>query len=174
MLMRDNFLLLFSKRPQVRTMYAWLCSDLACVSNSQSSCVVVEKWLHCVVLLHDKLFSASMTMLLIVTNFFLATVYDKNFAKGKFSPISPVDVNGEKFFVKCCLPLWILTRWIFLFAYNYSIRNFNTCARIHVLTAVSNSLSLLSRCQSSSISALQLEICPILRGPCHVNCRLPR
>ena len=33
--------------------------DLACVSKSQSSCIVVEKWLHmhCVVLLHDKLFS---------------------------------------------------------------------------------------------------------------------
>ena len=73
MLMCDDFLLLFPKTPQqVRTMYAWLCSDLACVSNSQSSCVVVEKWLHCVVLLHDKLFSASMTMLFIVTNFILA------------------------------------------------------------------------------------------------------
>ena len=63
MLMRDDFLLL--NRPQVRTMYAWLCTDLASVSNSQSSCVVVETWLHCVVLLQDKLFSASMTMLFI-------------------------------------------------------------------------------------------------------------
>ena len=72
MLMSDNFILLFPKRPQVRNMYARLCSDLACVSNSQSSYVVVEKWLHCVVLLHDKLFSASMTMLFIVTNFVLA------------------------------------------------------------------------------------------------------
>ena len=47
-----------------------------------------------------------------------------------------------------------------------------------MLTAVSNSLSLslspLSRCQSSSISALHLEICPILRGPCHVSCCLPQ
>ena len=29
-----------------------------------------------------------------------STVYDKNFAKRKFSPISPVDVNGENFFVE--------------------------------------------------------------------------
>ena len=29
--MHDNFLLLFPKMPQVKTMYAWLCSDLACV-----------------------------------------------------------------------------------------------------------------------------------------------
>ena len=28
------------------------------------------------------------------------TVYDKNFVKRKFSPISPVDVNGENFFVE--------------------------------------------------------------------------
>ena len=48
-------------------MYAWLCPDLACVSNSQSSYVVVEKWLHCVIQLHDKLFSAKMTMLFRVT-----------------------------------------------------------------------------------------------------------
>ena len=39
MLMRDDFLLLFPKRPQVRTMLPD-CSDLAYVSNSQSSCVV--------------------------------------------------------------------------------------------------------------------------------------
>ena len=38
------------------------------------------------------------------------------------------------------------------------IRNFNMCATTRVLTAVSNSLSLLSRCQSSSISALHLEL----------------
>ena len=30
----------------------------------------------------------------------LYTVYDKNFAKRKFSPISPVDVNGENFFIE--------------------------------------------------------------------------
>ena len=30
----------------------------------------------------------------------LHTVYDKNFVKRKFSPISPVDVNGEIFFVE--------------------------------------------------------------------------
>ena len=74
MLMRDNFLLLFPRRPQVRTtFYAFVQLTLiACVSNSQSSCVVVEKWLQCVVLLHDKLFSPSMTMLFIVTNFVLA------------------------------------------------------------------------------------------------------
>ena len=54
------------------------CSDLACVSNSQSSCVVAEKWLHCVVLLHDKLFSASMTnyaINFIVTNLALALAF---------------------------------------------------------------------------------------------------
>ena len=34
MLMCDNVLLLFPKMPQVRTMHAWLCSDLACVYNS--------------------------------------------------------------------------------------------------------------------------------------------
>ena len=34
--------------------------------------MVVEKWVNCVVLLHDKLFSASMTMLFIVTKFVLA------------------------------------------------------------------------------------------------------
>ena len=35
---------------------------------------MVEKWLHCVVvLLHNKLFSVSITMLFIVTNFVLAT-----------------------------------------------------------------------------------------------------
>jgi len=50
--MHDDFVLLFPKRPQVSTMHAWLCSDLACVYNNQSSCIV----LHCVVLLHDKLF----------------------------------------------------------------------------------------------------------------------
>ena len=66
MLMCDIFLLLFPKMPQVRTMYASLFSDLACVSNSQSSCIVVETLLHCVVLLHDKLFSASMTMLFVL------------------------------------------------------------------------------------------------------------
>ena len=43
MLMRDDFHLLFSKMPEVRTMHVWLCSDLACVYNSQSNCVVVEK-----------------------------------------------------------------------------------------------------------------------------------
>ena len=43
MLLSDDFILLFPKRPQVRNMYARLCSDLACVSNSQSSYVVVEK-----------------------------------------------------------------------------------------------------------------------------------
>ena len=37
-------------------MHAWLCSDLACVYDSQSSCVVLEEM---VVLLHDKLFSES-------------------------------------------------------------------------------------------------------------------
>ena len=74
MLMRMALFLLFPKRPQVRTMYAWLCSDLACVSNSQSSCVVVEKWLHYVVLLHDKLFSASMTMQL-QTSFYLYAMH---------------------------------------------------------------------------------------------------
>ena len=42
MLMRDDFLLLSPKMPQVRTMHAWLCSDLGCVCNSQSSCVVVK------------------------------------------------------------------------------------------------------------------------------------
>ena len=42
MLMRDDFLLLFPRMPQVRAMYACLYSDLACVSNSQSSCVGVE------------------------------------------------------------------------------------------------------------------------------------
>ena len=31
MLMHDDFLLLFPKIPQVKTMHAWLCSDLACV-----------------------------------------------------------------------------------------------------------------------------------------------
>ena len=35
-LMRDDFILLFPKRPQVRTSYVCLCSDLACVSNSKS------------------------------------------------------------------------------------------------------------------------------------------
>ena len=35
--------LLSPKMPQVRTMLAWLCSDLACVCNSQSSWVVVEE-----------------------------------------------------------------------------------------------------------------------------------
>ena len=45
--MRDDFLLLFSKMPEVCKdyMHAWLCSDLACVYNSQSiaACVVVEE-----------------------------------------------------------------------------------------------------------------------------------
>ena len=43
MLMCDDFLLLSPKIPQVRTMHTWLCSDLACVCNSQSNCVVVEE-----------------------------------------------------------------------------------------------------------------------------------
>ena len=51
MLMRDDLSLLFPKMPQVRTMHAWLCSDLA---------VLVEEMAHYVVLLHDNLFSASM------------------------------------------------------------------------------------------------------------------
>ena len=44
MLMRDIFLLLFPRRPQVRTMF-YACVQLtliACVSNGQSSCVVAE------------------------------------------------------------------------------------------------------------------------------------
>ena len=43
--MRDDFLLLYSPRclKYVKTMHAWLCSDLACVYNSQSSCIVVEE-----------------------------------------------------------------------------------------------------------------------------------
>ena len=69
MLMRDDFLLLFPKRTQGLCMPVF---RLACVSNSQSSYVVAEKLLHCVVLLYDKLFSASMTMLFIVTNLVLA------------------------------------------------------------------------------------------------------
>ena len=49
MLMRDKFLKEASSKD-----YVCLCSvDLACVSNSQSSCLVVEKWLQCVVLLHE-------------------------------------------------------------------------------------------------------------------------
>ena len=59
MLMCDNFPLIFHKIPEVRTVHALLCLDLACVYNSQSSCVVVKKWLHYV---NDKLFSASMTI----------------------------------------------------------------------------------------------------------------
>ena len=47
------------------------------------------------------------------------TVYGKNFAKRKFSPISPVDVNGEKFFVENFLPLWNFDTLKILFAYNY-------------------------------------------------------
>ena len=47
------------------------------------------------------------------------TVYDKNFAKRKFSPISLVDVNGEKFFVENFLPLWNFDTLKILFAYNY-------------------------------------------------------
>ena len=43
MMMRDDFLSLFPKMPQVRNMQAWLCSDLSCVHNSQSSCVVVKE-----------------------------------------------------------------------------------------------------------------------------------
>ena len=44
MLMCDDFLLLFPRMPQVRTMHALPCSDLPCVYNSQqSSCVVVEE-----------------------------------------------------------------------------------------------------------------------------------
>jgi len=43
MLMHEDFLLLFANMPQVTTMHAWLCSDLACVYNSQSTCVVVEE-----------------------------------------------------------------------------------------------------------------------------------
>ena len=50
-----------------------LFSDLACVSNSQSSCVVVETWLHCVVLLHDKI-SASMTMLFVLAIYAMHTL----------------------------------------------------------------------------------------------------
>ena len=41
--MCDDFLLLFPKILEVSTVHAWLCSDLACVYNSQSSCVVVEE-----------------------------------------------------------------------------------------------------------------------------------
>ena len=40
MLMHDDLSL---KMLQVRTMHAWLCSDLGRVCNSQSSCVVVEE-----------------------------------------------------------------------------------------------------------------------------------
>ena len=42
-------------------MHAWLCSDLGCV-NSQSSCVVVKEMTPYVLLLHDMLFSPSMTI----------------------------------------------------------------------------------------------------------------
>ena len=34
LLMRDNLLLLFPKMSRVRTMHAWLCSDLACVDTT--------------------------------------------------------------------------------------------------------------------------------------------
>ena len=44
MLMRDNFIFLFPRMPQVRTMPALPRSDLPCVYNSwQSNCVVVEE-----------------------------------------------------------------------------------------------------------------------------------
>ena len=55
------------------------------------------------------------------------TIYDKNCAKRKFSPISPVDVNGENFFVEHFLPLWISTCWIF--CSRTIIRNFNRVAK---------------------------------------------
>ena len=41
MLMRDDFLLLFPKMPQVRIIHGWLCSDLACVYDNQNTCIVV-------------------------------------------------------------------------------------------------------------------------------------
>ena len=37
--------------------------------------------------------------------FFIDTIYDKNLAKRKFSPISPVDVNGGNVFVEYFLLL---------------------------------------------------------------------
>ena len=62
MLMGDDFLLLFSKMPQVRTIHAWLhvFRLSLCIYNSQSSCIVVEEIAPLCVLFHDKLFSASM------------------------------------------------------------------------------------------------------------------
>ena len=46
------------------------------------------------------------------------TVYDKNFAKRKFSPISPVDVNGKFFFRQIFSPTVNFDALNFLFAYN--------------------------------------------------------
>ena len=63
MLMHDNFLFLFPKMLLVRTMHAWLCSDFSlCIHNSQSSCVVIEEITPLSGTIHDKLFSASMTI----------------------------------------------------------------------------------------------------------------